>query len=207
MKRRLPALVLLVWCILALSLGAAERVTVTILATTDLHGQIYPYDYYANRPANWGLAKDATIIKQIRATKPHALLVDCGDVIEGSPLEYVHAHRVLAQRPAQRAGTGTFRLAATSYAGLAQGQGPAGEDPMMLAMNALGYDAMVVGNHEFNFGLPVLLKAKQEARFEWLSANVTAVANENEVQNSPRGWALPGTKLAANGQAPMTNVQ
>ncbi len=43
---------------------------------------------------------------------------------------------------------------------------------MMLAMNAIGYDAMVVGNHEFNFGLKNLSKARSEARFPWISANI-----------------------------------
>ena len=42
---------------------------------------------------------------------------------------------------------------------------------MMLVMNAMGYDAMVVGNHEFNFGLGNLQKARESARFPWLSAN------------------------------------
>ena len=42
---------------------------------------------------------------------------------------------------------------------------------MMLVMNALHYDAMAVGNHEYNFGLKVLEKARSEAQFPWLSAN------------------------------------
>jgi len=42
---------------------------------------------------------------------------------------------------------------------------------MMLAMNRVGYDAMVVGNHEFNFGLRNLAAARETARFPWLSAN------------------------------------
>src|SRR6185312_5397258 len=44
-------------------------------------------------------------------------------------------------------------------------------DPMMLIMNSLRYDAMAVGNHEYNFGLQVLEKARREAKFPWLSAN------------------------------------
>src|SRR5262249_7731004 len=44
-------------------------------------------------------------------------------------------------------------------------------DPMMLAMNALRFDAMTVGNHEYNFGLDVLAKARREAKFPWISAN------------------------------------
>ncbi len=38
-------------------------------------------------------------------------------------------------------------------------------DPMMLAMSALNYDSMAVGNHEYNFGLKVLEKARSEANF------------------------------------------
>ena len=48
---------------------------------------------------------------------------------------------------------------------------------MMLAMNAIGYDAMVVGNHEFNFGLKNLSKARSEARFPWISSNIIAAAD------------------------------
>ncbi len=42
---------------------------------------------------------------------------------------------------------------------------------MMLVMNSLNYDAMAVGNHEYNFGLKVLEKARGEANFPWLSGN------------------------------------
>jgi len=55
------------------------------------------------------------------------LLLDSGDVIQGSPLEYVH-NRVNNEPP----------------------------DPMMRAMSTLGFDAMAVGNHEYNYGLKVL---------------------------------------------------
>ncbi len=47
-------------------------------------------------------------------------------------------------------------------------------DPMMLAMNALGYDAMAMGNHEFNYGLKNLWSARARAKFPWLSANTVA---------------------------------
>jgi len=151
--------VLLVWASLSLvpfCVAAAERVTVTVLATSDLHGHIYPFDYYANQPANRGLAKIATLIKQVRKDKPETLLVDCGDTIEGSPLAQVHARHVRGKDP------------------------QAGPDPMMLVMNALEYDAMAVGNHEFNFGMDVLMKAMKDARFDWLSANVTPAATATE---------------------------
>ena len=109
-----------------------------MLATTDLHGNLYPFDYYTDQPANRGLAKIATLIRAARAANPNNLLIDCGDTIQGTPLEYVYQTYV-------RTGHLPLKLA---FAGE-----PFEHDPMMLAMNALGYDAMVVGNHEFNFGL------------------------------------------------------
>jgi 2',3'-cyclic-nucleotide 2'-phosphodiesterase/3'-nucleotidase len=120
----------------------SERAVVTILATADLHGHVFPHDYFTQRPAAHGLAKVATLVRQIRRTAPEALLVDCGDTIQGSPLAYYHARH--DNTPV---------------------------DPMMLAMNALGYVSLTIGNHEFNYGLEVLHKARNEASFPWLSAN------------------------------------
>ena len=122
--------------------GAPARVQITILGTTDLHGNIYPIDYYTNKPDNRGLAKIATLIKRVRQEHKNILLVDSGDTIQGTPLEYYHNKK--NNKP---------------------------PDPMMLAMNALNFDAMAVGNHEYNFGLQVLEKARSEAKFPWLSGN------------------------------------
>ncbi len=154
-----------------------ERVAVTILATSDLHGYLMPFDYYANRPANRGLAKAATIIRKIRQDIPEALLIDCGDTIQGSPMEDLHSHAVqnyLAKTD------GEAQPGASPGANAGPEPGP---DPMIAAMNALDYDAMVVGNHEFNFGLGTMLRAKKEAEFPWLAANVTAAANAQEAMD------------------------
>jgi 2',3'-cyclic-nucleotide 2'-phosphodiesterase/3'-nucleotidase len=133
---------------------AAKRVHIVVLGTTDLHGNLFPVDYYTDKPDNRGLAKIATLIKQTRKENPNVLLIDSGDTIQGTPLEYYHNKK---------------------------NNGPA--DPMMLAMNALNYDAMTVGNHEYNFGLKVLEKARGEARFPWLSANTYALGtNQNHYQ-------------------------
>ncbi len=74
--------------------ASPQRATVVVLATTDLHGEIYPLDAYTNRPANRGLAKIASLIADERARYPKALLIDCGDTIQGSPLEYVHQRAI-----------------------------------------------------------------------------------------------------------------
>jgi 2',3'-cyclic-nucleotide 2'-phosphodiesterase / 3'-nucleotidase len=146
--RRLPsllsvlALLLAVFAFAAAQQPATSRVHITIMGTTDLHGNILPKDYYTQKPDNRGLAKVATIIKKARQENPNLLLLDSGDTIQGTPLEYYHNKK--------------------------NNQPP---DPMMLIMNALRYDALAVGNHEYNFGSPVLEKARQEAQFPWLSAN------------------------------------
>lgn len=139
----LPLLLLAAWPASLSSQNAPQRATITLLGTTDLHGNLFPVDYYANRPANRGLAKIATLVKQARAEASNVLLLDSGDTIQGTPLAY-HFARVDTTKP----------------------------NPTIAAMNALRYDAMAVGNHEFNFGLPVLLKAKREAKFPMLGANI-----------------------------------
>lgn len=129
--------------------GAIDRIHITVLGTTDLHGNIYPVDYYTNKPDNRGLAKVATLIKRTRKENPNTLLVDSGDTIQGTPLEYYHNKKNNAP-----------------------------PDPMMLTMNALTYDAMAVGNHEYNFGLKVLEKARSEAKFPWLASNTYEIGTD-----------------------------
>ncbi|MFN2454742.1 MAG: bifunctional UDP-sugar hydrolase/5'-nucleotidase [Pyrinomonadaceae bacterium] len=139
----------------AQNVSANARAQITILATTDMHGNILPVDYYSNKPDARGLACAATVIKQARKENPNLLLIDSGDTIQGTPLAYYHNKKNNAP-----------------------------PDPMMLAMNALHYDAMAVGNHEYNFGLKVLEKARGEARFPWLSAN-TYKKGTNETAYQP----------------------
>ena len=138
-------------CVIALAFAAVAfhgdaaapaRAHVVIIGTTDMHGRVFPIDYYTNKYDNVGIAKVATLVKEARKNDPDLLLVDSGDTIQGTPLEYFHNKKNNAP-----------------------------PDPMMLAMNALHYDSMTVGNHEYNFGLKVLEKARSEAKFPWLSAN------------------------------------
>ncbi|APB38337.1 bifunctional metallophosphatase/5'-nucleotidase [Heyndrickxia coagulans] len=114
-----------------------------ILETSDIHGNILPINYGTNEEAAVGLAKISTLVKTERARQKHVLLLDNGDLIQGTPLTYYYA-RIDSEGP----------------------------NPMVLAANALQYDAAVPGNHEFNYGQALLLGAVKESHFPWLSANI-----------------------------------
>jgi 2',3'-cyclic-nucleotide 2'-phosphodiesterase/3'-nucleotidase len=174
---------LFIYCLVTAA-ACAEQVTISVLATTDMHGNLFPIDYFTDRPAARGLVKVASLIRQARVENPHLLVVDCGDTIQGSPLESVYQAYVR---------TGKLPLDITLEAPLAH-------DPMMLAMNEAGYDLMVAGNHEFNFGLKNLNRAREEAKFPWISANVVAAPGSGERPFAPYFLkTLGGVKVAVIG--------
>lgn len=119
-----------------------------LIETTDLHLHLLPYDYYADRPsAGIGLASAARLIEEARAEAPNTLLFDNGDFLQGTPMgDYVAHER-----------------------GLRQGD----LHPVMAAMNALDYDAITLGNHEFNYGLDFLMTTLEGAAFPVVSANLS----------------------------------
>ena len=124
--------------------GDKETAELTILHTSDLHGAVLPFNDYANRPSDIGsLAQIATMVSEIQAAADHPVLVlDSGDTLQGTPME--HFVHVRWGEPS----------------------------PTIEAMNRIGYRAMAVGNHEFNFGLEVLERARKQAEFPFLSANI-----------------------------------
>lgn len=126
--------------------ATSGRVTLRVLATTDLHAHLLPYDYFTDKRApGIGLARLAVLIARARAEADNVLLVDNGDTLQGTPL----------------ADTALFEIV------------PAGRtNPMIAAMNAMDYDAGTLGNHDFDFGLPYLEASLAQARFPVVSANI-----------------------------------
>ncbi|MBI5442642.1 MAG: bifunctional metallophosphatase/5'-nucleotidase [Deltaproteobacteria bacterium] len=134
--------------VLAAPAFAADRVALTILQTSDLHANLLPWDYARGAEGAWGLGRAATRIRQIRKTAPNVLLLDGGDTIQGAPAGWLEARRP----------TGGLHFMAS-------------------AMKSIGYDAMAVGNHEFNFGMDVLRRVQKDSAFPWLSANTRRAAD------------------------------
>ncbi|MGW5419032.1 bifunctional metallophosphatase/5'-nucleotidase [Streptomyces sp. NPDC003943] len=133
----------------------AKRHSFTVMGTTDLHGNVFNWDYFTDKEFDdkahndVGLAKISTLVNQVRAEKgeENTLLIDAGDTIQGTQLSYYYAK----VDPITQAG------------------GPV--HPMAQAMNAIGYDAAALGNHEFNYGIPVLRKFQEQLDFPLLGAN------------------------------------
>jgi len=65
------------------SRGSARYTLITILHTNDLHGRVMP------REETGGLARIATLVRQIRGEMPNVLLMDAGDIIHGTPEDYL----------------------------------------------------------------------------------------------------------------------
>ncbi|MFE9064252.1 bifunctional metallophosphatase/5'-nucleotidase [Streptomyces violaceusniger] len=132
-----------------------RRYAFTVMGTTDLHGNVFNWDYFTDAEFDdtahndVGLAKISTLVDQVRKEKGrrNTLLIDAGDTIQGTQLSYYYA-----------------RVDPITGA-----DGPV--HPMAQAMNAIGYDAAALGNHEFNYGIPVLRKFEEQCDFPLLGAN------------------------------------
>ncbi|WP_438468706.1 2',3'-cyclic-nucleotide 2'-phosphodiesterase [Vibrio vulnificus] len=124
----------------------AETIKLRIIETTDIHTNVMDYDYYKDKPSQQiGLTRAATLVKQARGEVINSVLVDNGDLIQGSPMgDYMAAKGIKA-----------------------------GEvHPVYKAMNQLSYDVGNIGNHEFNYGLEFLAETINDADFPYVSANV-----------------------------------
>lgn len=116
-----------------------EGLSITILYTNDTHSRLDPFPSNAREFAGLGgIAKRSSLVNQIRAEEKNVLLLDAGDVFQGTPWFEVYGGKV------------DFEL-----------------------MSEMGYDAMTIGNHEFDLGLDGFAEAAKFASFPFLAANYT----------------------------------
>lgn len=130
----------------------AATVDLRILETTDLHSNMMDFDYYKDTPTEkFGLVRTASLINAARGEVKNSVLVDNGDLIQGSPLgDYMAAK------------------------GLKKGE----IHPVYKAMNTLDYAVGNLGNHEFNYGLKYLHDALAGAKFPYVNANIIDVKTQ-----------------------------
>ncbi|WP_186647308.1 bifunctional 2',3'-cyclic-nucleotide 2'-phosphodiesterase/3'-nucleotidase [Fluviispira vulneris] len=142
-----------------------QRCELAILETSDLHCNVVPHDYYNDvKIEHFGLAKTASLIKKFRKIYENNLLVDNGDLLQGSAL----ADLVARVHPLKKNET----------------------HPILKVMNILNFDIATVGNHDFNYGLDFLLNVIQKAKFPFICSNVYYY-NEN-AKNKRGERILPG---------------
>lgn len=128
------------------------------METTDLHAHVFPYDYYGDHASEAvGLARTASVIAGCRTEAANSLLFDNGDFLQGNPMG--------------------------DYIAYERGMRPGDAHPIISAMNAVGYDAATVGNHEFNYGLDFLASALAGAEFPFVAANVATRLGESPTED------------------------
>ncbi|MEM9635479.1 MAG: bifunctional 2',3'-cyclic-nucleotide 2'-phosphodiesterase/3'-nucleotidase [Pseudomonadota bacterium] len=123
-----------------------------LMETTDLHVHVFPYDYYGDKPIDTaGLARTASLIRQIRNEATNSVLVDNGDFLQGNPMgDFIAYER-----------------------GMREGD----VHPVIKGMNVLDFDAATLGNHEFNYGLDFMMKVLSGANFPVVCANLVKGTN------------------------------
>lgn len=139
----------------------AETAHVKVLATTDLHTQFAPYNYYTDSvDENCGLTKLVTLIKDERAKvgEANTFYFDAGDFIQGTPLG--------------------------DYMAKIDGMKKTRVYPGMEILDYAKCDVQTFGNHEFNYGLDFLNLVTQSAKHPMVNANVYH-ANSDELFATP----------------------
>ena len=127
-------------------LAEGDTLTLTALTSTDQHGWVYPWDYSTDTPdERFGLAKIATLVDSVRATRDHTMLIDAGDWLQGNQFAAYFASDGIS----------------TPYY------------PLLKVAEYMKYDAFVLGNHEFNFGIDYLnTRLEQSPSIEYVAGNV-----------------------------------
>jgi 2',3'-cyclic-nucleotide 2'-phosphodiesterase (5'-nucleotidase family) len=126
--------------------AVAQTVDIVVASTTDVHGRVRGWDYFADTAESTrGLSRLAIIVDSARDANPgRVVLVDAGDFLQGNPFTYAAA-RIDTTLP----------------------------NATIAAMNAMHYDAVTIGNHDFNYGVPTLRRAITAATFPLLAANAS----------------------------------
>ena len=136
-KRALLSGLFILGCVFQVN---AKEVGVSILATSDVHGRMLPWDYGTDKADSSGsYAQISSFLKEYRSLHENVIVVDAGDIIQDNQIERFYNVQ---------------------------------NHPAIAALNAMHYDIMVLGNHEFNFGMPIVDKVTSEFKGQSLAANI-----------------------------------
>lgn len=133
-----------------------DEMNLVILETSDIHGNMIPIEYFNNEKTESGISKIATIINEERSLNENTILIDNGDILQGTPLTYYYAK--IDNRD---------------------------KNPIIEVLNSLKYDAAIIGNHEFNYGMDILNRSIKQSNFPWLSANILSKSSLKPAFGTP----------------------
>lgn len=143
-----------------------------VLASSDLHGNILGFSYEDNKPTtNNGMTRLYTYIEKVRGEGNPVVLIDAGDDIQGT----IMTDDLYNKTPKE-------------------------PHPIMQTMNYFDYDAMSLGNHEFNWGIKTMQQITGQGKFPILAANVVNKKTGKPVTG--KGWTMikkAGLKIAVIG--------
>lgn len=143
----LKTLLMLLSATFALGVRAASdnEVHLTLIETSDVHGNFFPYDFLAGgKPGSGSLARAATYIDSLRLARgdDSVILLDNGDILQGQPTAYYYNF----------IDTTATHLCAD-------------------VLNHMRYDAVTVGNHDIEAGHDVYDRWARQCRMPVLGAN------------------------------------
>lgn len=137
-------------CLSTTIMGENKDITIRILATSDVHGCFFPYDFIERRPMNGSLARVSHYVKEVRKeTNGNVVLLDNGDILQGQPTSF--------------------------YCNYANPRIP---NAAAHAINYMKYDAQTIGNHDVETGHKVYDKWIKEVNCPILGANVVDNATD-----------------------------
>lgn len=142
----------------------ARDVSITILHTADIHGNIT--DVKSKEEAG-GILRCSTLIRGIRKQEPNVLLIDCGDLIQGTAVSFLTKGEI-----------------------------------MIRAVKALKYDALITGNHEFDWGIENLRRLYSHMDIPVLDANMSSSKPDRQVFPNARPFLIremDGVRVAVVG--------
>lgn len=119
-----------------------ETIQIRLIHTTDVHANLFPYDYIQQKPGTGSLARLSSMMRQVRQESPEVLLLDAGDLLQGEPVAYYYNYIDKVS-----------------------------EHIVASTMNYLGYDAATIGNHDIEPGHEVYDRWIKECKFPVLGAN------------------------------------
>lgn len=143
----------------------------TLFGTSDIHGYVYPTDYQSRtQDMDYGLLKLAALLKKERSKAPGAsLAIENGDIIQGSPF----THYLVKHKQSAA--------------------------PILNIVNKMKFDAGVIGNHEFNYGLDYLKTAVDSAEYPFLCANILTEDGKTAFGEPYKIFEKQGIKVAVLG--------